>query len=274
MAFPEEPDPRTGKAPKHQQAARGSRKNRKGKKPISKIDFKETMYIGYKTVPSGVEFMEIEMKISKTGKINEVSMSGTEGEIMKTDVLEKKVKEYWEDVDLESEYGYLADDVIGEEPDEDDIDKEMSWDAPDYGEKGYEEARDEAYEDAKTALQERRDDYLEAIKTESIESYYPWEWHNEKRINNEFYMLTAHSGGQVLDRAKDYTSVIPESDLDFIVKAWQKHHLYGFFGNDEEVGRSEPTLETMQRLITIYKEYESRDGDEGHIKKIVDATGI
>ncbi|MCK5015278.1 MAG: hypothetical protein KAS66_15815, partial [Candidatus Omnitrophica bacterium] len=98
--------------------------------------------------------------------------------------------------------------------------------------------------------------------------------HQEERIDGEFYTMTSEAGGQVLDRARDYTPIIPAEDLEFVVSSWEKHHLFGAFGVEEKAGRSAPTLETMQRLMNIHKEYEANGGDNAHIKKIVDATEL
>lgn len=277
----EEKDIRTDKALDHQAAANKGKKNQPSNaKIVPEIDFTGTMYTGYNTEFGYVEFMEIKIEASNTGKKgregNQVSMSGTEGEIMKTDDFEKKVEEYWEETDMEEEYGYLADESIGEEPSEDEVNAKLPEGTPsmEEDEDAYEDAYEIAYEEAMEDHKKKREDYLESLKRDLQQEDHPFERHDEQLINGEFYMLTSHSGGQVLDRAGKYTTIIDQEDLDFIVKSWENHHLFGVFGNDEEKGRSEPTIQTMQKLMNIYKKYESKGGDEAHLKKIVDATGI
>ncbi|MCK4668184.1 hypothetical protein KAU33_15645 [Candidatus Dependentiae bacterium] len=279
--YPEPPDIRTGKAKEHQKNALKSKGNGlSNAKVVPEIDFSGTMYTGYSNERGYVEFMEIKMEISNTGKKgregNQISMSGTEGEIMKTDDFEKRVEDYWEETDMEEEYGYVADESIGEEPSEDEIDAKMPEDAPsmDEDEDAYVDAYEIAYKEAMEDHKEKREEYLESLKHDLQQGDHPFERHDEQLINGEFYVLTSHSGGQVLDNAGNYTPIIDQEDLDFIVKSWENHHLFGLFGNDKEKGRSEPTLQTMQKLMDIHKKYESEGGDEAHVKKIVDATGI
>ena len=277
-----EPKDTSGVAKNHSEAAKIAARK---KNPISnteirptdtKIDFKDKMYVGYNTGNGYPEFMEIEMEISNTGDKNKISMSGSTGEIMETFILEQRVEDYWTNTDMKDEYGYLADESLGEEPSEEDVENKMPVGTPgmEEDEDAYVEAYNTAYDEAMEEHQEKREEYLENVKSELMQSSHPWEYHDEQRVNDKWYTLTLNSCGQVLDTAKDYTSVIPAEDLDFIVKSWEKHHLFGFFGNDKEAGRSEPTIKTMQRLIKIHEEYEARGGDEVHIKKIVDATGI
>ena len=273
----EKKNPETGVADKHRAAAL----KRKGKgvsntEIAPAINFEKSMIIGYINDSGYVQVMEIEMRITNKRGKNQVSMSGTEGEIMKTDVLEKRVEEHWENVDLEDEYGYIADDVIGKEPSEEDIYAKMPADAPDEDEDedAYIDAYNAAREDAMEEHQEKREEYLDSLERDLKDNNHPFEVHKEERINNEFYSLTVDSCGQVLDRARDYTPVIPAEDLEFMVSSWEKHHLFDSFGVEEEAGRSAPTLETMQRLMKIHKEYEANGGDDTHIEKIVDATGV
>lgn len=274
-------DSRTHKGLEHQRAAlKGKGNQLSNAEIVPEMDFKQTMYIGYTTEHGYPEFMEIKMEISNTGKGikkgNQISMSGTEGEIMKTSVLEERVEEYWENINMEDEYGYVADGSIGEEPSEDEVEAKMPLNTPsmEEDEDKYVDAYEIAYDEAMEVHKEKRKEFLDRLMSDLKSEDYPFERHAEKYINGEFYTLTSHSGGQVLDRAKDYTPVIPESDLDFIIESWENHHLFGAFGPEDKPGRSEPSIETMQRLIKIHEEYESRDGDLGHIKKMIDATGI
>lgn len=281
QGWTEEQDIRSKKALKHQEAAlKGKSIQPSNAEVVPEIDFKGSMYIGY-TIESGYpEFMEIDMEISNVGRKgregNQISMSGTAGEIMKTDDLEKRVEDYWANTNFEDEYSYLADERIGEEPSEEDVEALMPAGTPTMGEDedAYIDAYNTAYEEAMESHKDKREEFLESIKGELMESSHPWEYHNEESVNDEWYTLTTESCGQVIDGAKNYTPVIPAKDLDFIIKSWEKHHLFGIFGNDEESGRSEPTIKTMQKLIDIYNKYQSEGGDEAHIKKIVDATGM
>ena len=273
----EKKNPETGVAEKHREAAlKALGKSVSNTEIAPAIDFKKSMIIGYTGEDDYVRFMEIEMRITNRKGKNKVSMSGTEGEIMKTDDLEERVEEHWENVDLEDEYGYMADEVIGKEPSDEDVYDKMPIDAPDKDkdEDAYNEAYNEAYDEAMEDLKEKREEYLESVERDLKGDNHPFEVHKEEFINDEFYSLTIDACGQVLDRARDYTPVIPAEDLEFMVSAWEKHHLFASFGVEEEAGRSAPTLEIMQQLIKIHEEYEANGGDEAHIKKIVDATGM
>ncbi|MCK5013679.1 MAG: hypothetical protein KAS66_07655, partial [Candidatus Omnitrophica bacterium] len=273
----EEQNPETGVADKHRIAALKGKGNSVSNAEIAPaINFEKSMYIGYTGEDGYVRFMEIEMRITNRRGKNQVSMSGTEGEIMKTDVLEKRVEEHWENVDMEDEYGHMADSVIGEEPSDEDVYGKMPIDAPDKDEDedAYNEAYNEAYDEAMEDLKEKRKDYLDGLERDLKDENHPFEVHQEERIDGEFYTMTSEAGGQVLDRAVDYTPIIPAEDLEFMVSSWKKHHLFGSFGVEEKAGRSAPTLETMQELMKIYYKYEARGGDNAHIEKIVDATGV
>ena len=274
----ERKNPETGVADKHRFAAL---KGKEGKSVSNAeiapaINFEESMIIGYTGELGYIQFMEIEMRITNERGKNEVSMSGVEGEIMKTDDLEERVEEHWKNVDMEDEYGYMADSVIGEEPSDEDIYAKIPSDTPDADEdeEAYEEAYDAAREEAVGELQEKRNEYLESLGSDLKDTNQPFEVHREELINNQFYSLTIDSCGQVLDEAKDYTPVVPAEDLEFMVSSWEKHHLFASFAVEKEAGRSAPTLETMQRLINIHKEYEASGGDKAHIEKIVEATGV
>ena len=270
-------DERTGVAEKHRAAALKGKGNKVSNAEIAPtIKFEESMFVGYTCEADFVQFMEIEMRITNEKGKNEVSMSGIEGEVMKTDDLEKRVEDYWENVDMEEDYGYMADEAVGEEPSDDDVYAKMPDDTPDpdEDEDAHNEAYDEAYEEAMDDFKDKREEYLDSLERDLKNDNHPFDVHQEEFVNSVFYTLTLEGCGQVLDRAKDHIPIIPESDLDFIVKAWENHHLFGFFENAKETNRSAPTLETMQRLMKIYKEYESNGGDNAHIKKIVDATGI
>ena len=270
-------DERTGVAEKHRKAAlKGKGKNVSNAEIAPAIDFEKSMFIGYTSEGGYVRFMEIEMRITNRKGKNKVSMSGTEGEIMKTDDLEKRVEEHWENVDMEDDYGYMADEAIGEEPSDEDIYGKMSIDAPDEeeDEDAYIEAYDAAREEAMEEHQEKREEYLESLERDLKDDNYPFEVHREEFINGGFYALTTDSVGQILDRAREYTPVIPAEDLEFMVSSWKKHHLFGSFGVEEKAGRSAPTLETMQELMKIYYKYEADGGDNVHIEKIVNATGV
>ena len=273
MGYPEDKDIRTGKAPRHQAAAQTGKKGKIPTGKIPRIDFNRSMYVGYNKDQS--DYMQLEIKIKNTGEHNEISMSGSEGEIMKTDTLEKRIEDYWTNIDLEDEFGYMADESIGEEPSEEEIESEMPIGTPtmDEDEDAYVDAYEIAYDTAMENHKEKREEYLESIKDELSTSSYPWEFHDEERVNGEFYTMTLHSCGQVLDNAKAYTPVIPAQNLDFIVESWRKHHLFGI-GNDEKQGRSEPSLKTMQKLIKICNNYETRGGNEYHVKKIIDGLSI
>ena len=273
----ESKNPETGVAEKHRQAALKGKGNKVSNAEIAPaINFEESMYIGYTGEPGYIQFMEIEMRITNNRGENEVSMSGTEGEIMKNDDLEKRVEEYWENVDMEEDYGYVADDVIGKEPSYDDVYAKMPADTPDVDEDedAHNEAYNEAYNEAMDDFKDKREEYLDSLERDLKDDNHPFDVHKEERIDSEFYTMTTEGCGQVLDRARNYTPVIPAEDLEFMVKSWEKHHLFGVFGTDEKAGRSAPTLETMQRLINIHKEYEANDGDNAHIKKIIEATGV
>jgi len=278
--FPEPPSIRTGKAIEHQKNALKGKTTISNAEVVPEIDFTGTMYTGYSNKNGYVEFMEIKIEASNTGKKgrkgNQISMSGTEGEIMNTDDFEKRVEDYWKETDMEEEYGYVADKSIGEEPSEDEVDAKMPEDTPsmEEDEDAYVDAYEIAYEKAMEDHKEKREEFLESFKRDLQQEDHPFERHGEERIDGEWYTLTSHSGGQVIDEAGNYTPIIDQKDLDFIVKSWENHHLFGFFGDDKEKGRSEPTLQTMQKLINIHKKYQSEGGDEAHVKKIVDATGI
>jgi len=166
---------------------------------------------------------EIEIEI----KDKKLSISGTIGDFIQEDKLNNLVYDYWYNINLEDEFGYMADDIIGSEPSEDDIesyidDSIIVWadNEIDYTDE-YQNAYDEAYDKAYDDLKEKRLEYLEGLKEELIEDSYPFEvynWYND-------YVMTLHTCGQCDDEIREMIPLIDQGDFNYIMDMWTQNHL-------------------------------------------------
>jgi hypothetical protein len=138
------------------------------------------------------------LRKSKIKGRKEFSATGIMGEIGKIDKFLEWNEEYMKDLDMEDEYGYLAD-------------------------------------EQKIFDKEEREKYLESLRWQLIESGdFPTEISHENEY--EDYTITYSSGGQNLDdvNSKDFHPLIAKSDLDFIMDLWHKKHLKPITKNDEK----------------------------------------
>lgn len=138
------------------------------------------------------EYCEVEKEVRN----NEFSFHGTCGMVMKEDYLERLVDDYWNDIDVEEEWGYLWEErghEIPVRPNRDDFDNE--------GEyikvlQDYNDEMDEYY--ANKSI------FFEDLEEDLRRQEFPYERH----IDFGDYVFTVESYGQI-----DMTLCKPENDL-------------------------------------------------------------
>lgn len=177
--------------------------------------------------------------IKITIKDKKLSICGTIGMFTSEDNLNDLVNDYWDGLDLESEYGYLCDDVIGTEPDDYDIDSFIDHDSlPDINDEDYDDAYDDAYDEAygkaNEILQTQRSEYLESLKTDLMNESYPYEIY--RYIDD--YVMTLDTCGQCDDEIRNMMPVIDSGNFNFIMSVWKKYHLKKITPEIEDTLRS------------------------------------
>ena len=161
--------------------------------------------------------LDIELRELKEGGL-EFTSSGHEGELIEESVFDKMKEDYWENTDLESDFGHLADEQ-------------------------------KLAEGSST-----RTKYLESVKEElQRDSDYPFERMGDYTINGKYYVATMDSAGQILDQIKpnDVISLIPKADLKFILNTWKKYHLASI-RNQQDIPPEDAVKIT--RIINAYNE--------------------
>lgn len=138
------------------------------------------------------EYLAIEY--NRRGREDYFSLSGSSGRVASMTDLEESSKEYFDQIDMEDEYGYMA---------------------------------DESHITGKKA----RKEYLRQLK-EDLSSGDNWAFPEEINYdigeidyNGTPYYATLSGIGQMTEEFKRATPLIPKDDYNFIMEMWEKYHL-------------------------------------------------
>lgn len=211
----------SGKAPIHQAVAtRNSLKDTLRNPSVKPIRFRNMLVaveISEDHRNPHLYCLDIELRETKEGGL-EFTSSGHDGELIEESVFEKMIENYWENTDLESDFGHMAD--------------------------------EQKIAEGSSA----RTEYLESVKEElQRDTDYPFERMGDYTINGKYYVATMDSAGQILDSIKpnDVISLIPKADLKFIISTWKKYHLASM-RNQKDIPPEDAVKIT--RIINAYNE--------------------
>ncbi len=146
------------------------------------------MFIGYNKECNDIASIEISIVNHKLG------ISGVIGEFMHEDKLYELIEDYFNDLDIESEYGYLVDDMYND----------VLYDCDD---EDYDDLRLECLEDLKDNLMN--------------DNVYPYEV--DKWLNP--YVHTLHTVGQCYDEIARMMPLLNQGDFNYILDVWKNNQL-------------------------------------------------
>lgn len=141
------------------------------------------MIIAYKNN----EIAEVEIRINN----DRLTISGTIGQFLHEDNLYDNIEDFWDEINLESEFGYMADDQVN------------------------------IYELNEDEIEDERAEYLEGLKQELKDNHYPYEIHKWF----SFWVMTCECVGQCKEEIKNMIPIINKSDFEVIMSFWEKDHL-------------------------------------------------
>lgn len=162
----------------------------------------------------------------------ELAISGDVGYVMTQENMEKAVEDHWENVNLEDEYGYMADE------------QRLSG--------------------------ERRKQFLEGLARDLKEENYPFQITEYFNVNSTDYVYDESGGGQNRNDFKHQglVSLIKKGDLEYVLKAWDEYHLKPTPAKvitllNIIISRFPPREERLAKAVAVMKkDYEGTEGQD------------